>query len=106
MFSWIAANIGTILICLVLLLVVTAIIVCLVRDKKKASLPAAEIAPTARCQAPATNNNHRGRRSPMRLPLIFQLEDIHGKPHLFDSLQHPVFAGRTGFGRRKRRTLR
>ena len=35
MFSWIAANIGTILICLVLLLVVTAIIVCLVRDKKK-----------------------------------------------------------------------
>ena len=35
MFSWIAANIGTILICLVLLLVVTAIIVSLVRDKKK-----------------------------------------------------------------------
>lgn len=42
----------------------------------------------------------------MCLPLIFQLEEIHGKPHLFDSLQHPVFAGRTGFGRRKRRTLR
>lgn len=35
MFTWIAANIGTILICLVLLLVVAAIIVSLVRDKKK-----------------------------------------------------------------------
>ena len=93
MFSWIAANIGTILICLVLLLVVTAIIVCLVRDKKKGKPSCG-----GNCAHCAMSGSCH--------PLIFQLEEIHGKPHLFDSLQHPVFAGRTGFGRRKRRTLR
>lgn len=35
MFTWIAENIATILICLVLVLIVTAIIVKIVKDKKK-----------------------------------------------------------------------
>ena len=34
MFAWIAKNIGTILICLVLILIVSAIIRSIVRDKK------------------------------------------------------------------------
>lgn len=39
MFSWIAANIGTILICLVLLLAVAAIVFVLVCDRKKGKSP-------------------------------------------------------------------
>ncbi len=35
MFAWIAENIGTIIICLVLILIVAVIIVKLVKDKKK-----------------------------------------------------------------------
>ena len=35
MFAWLAENIGTILICLVLLLVVAAIVRSLIRDKKQ-----------------------------------------------------------------------
>lgn len=35
MFAWIAENIGTIIICLVLILIVALIIVKLIKDKKK-----------------------------------------------------------------------
>lgn len=35
MFAWISANIGTIIICAVLLIIVAAIIIGLVKDKKK-----------------------------------------------------------------------
>ena len=35
MFTWISANIGTILICLVLIVIVAAIIRSLIRDKKR-----------------------------------------------------------------------
>ena len=35
MFAWIAENIGTIIICLVLILIVALIIVNLIKDKKK-----------------------------------------------------------------------
>ncbi len=35
MFAWIAGNMGTILVCLVLILIVGAIVFCMVRNKKK-----------------------------------------------------------------------
>ena len=39
MLSWIAANIGTIIVCAILGLVVAAVIVVMIRDKKKGKSP-------------------------------------------------------------------
>ena len=57
MFEWIAGNIGTILICLVLIAVVAAIICGLIRDKKRVRAPAAQAVRIVPCPALAARNN-------------------------------------------------
>lgn len=54
MLQWISANIGTILISLVLLAVVTLIIRSMVHDKNRESPPAAATAPAVPRAVPAT----------------------------------------------------
>lgn len=66
MLSWLAQNLSTVIVCLVLALILTLIIVKLVKDKKKVNPPAAEIAPIVRWQAPAARNKRRLRAAAER----------------------------------------
>lgn len=76
MLAWISANIGTIIICAVLLIIVAAIIIGLVKDKKRANRPVDVTVPIALWQAPATTtskktNDFCGRQANARLPRNF-----------------------------------
>ena len=59
MLSWLSANIGTVLITLLLIAVIVIIIVKLRKDKKRAFRPAAGNAPAAPCMAPAIRRTKR-----------------------------------------------